>query len=178
MVMRVWLADADHSRQWRHRSARQRVSLEILFQRLGSSLTAISAEDLGRGHAAAGGSFDTGDSTTTNLHVANLPINVTANTIGMHFAQYGPVASVKIMWPREEGGVNLAMQGSAASVAARRAGLNGFIAFMKRKDAEQALEKCDGIEWGGSILRLGWGKSMPLPPRPSYGRSEARTSSL
>lgn len=125
-----------------------------------------TAQDLGP-WSGGRGSYDTGDSTTTNLHVGNLPANVTANAIGMHFAQFGPVASVKIMWPREEGAASVQM--TAGGLAAKRAGLNGFIAFMVRSDAEKALEALDGQEWGGSILRLGWGKGMPLPPRASYG---------
>lgn len=130
-----------------------------------------AAQDLARaqGPAALGGSFDTGDPTTTNLHVSNLPANVTVNALGMHFAQFGPVASVKIMWPREQGGANIGMMSNSATFAATRAGLNGFIAFMKRSDAKRALDKCDGVEWGGSILQLGWGKGMPLPPRPAFG---------
>lgn len=133
-----------------------------------------TAEDLARQNPGKlDGSFDNGDPQTTNLHVANLPANVTANAIGMHFAQFGPVASVKIMWPKEEGGVNVSLQANSANIAARKAGLNGFISFMKRRDAEKALDKCDNSEWGGSILRMGWGKAMPLPPRPAYGRRES-----
>lgn len=170
------MCNFDFACQLQHQSAQRQVIATTLNLCMTVPLTYIPAEDLGRGHAAAGGSFDTGDATTTNLHVGNLPANVTANAIGMHFAQFGPVGSVKIMWPREEGGVNLALQDSAANIAARRAGLNGFIAFMKRHDAESALEHCDGVEWGGSVLRLGWGKAMPLPPRPSYGNETLRQS--
>lgn len=123
----------------------------------------MAAEDLGRGFG--GGSHDNGDPLTTNLHVGNLPANVTTNSIGLHFAQFGPVASVKIMWPRDAvGGF-----GMASNVAATRGGLNGFIAFMRRADAAKAMEQCDGKEWGGSVLTLGWGKAMALPPRPAFG---------
>lgn len=127
-----------------------------------------AAQDLGP-WSGGRGSYDTGDSGTTNLHVGNLPANVTANAIGMYFAQFGPVASVKIMWPREEGAASVQM--TAHGLAATRAGLNGFISFMNRSDAEKCLEAVDGEEWSGSILRLGWGKAMPLPPRPSYGEA-------
>ena len=52
---------------------------------------------------------------------------------------------------------------------AKQAGLGGFVAMMDRKSAEQAVKELDGFEWNGSVLRTGWGKSMPLPPRPAYG---------
>ena len=47
------------------------------------------------------------------------------------FGKYGPLASVKIMWPRTE--------------EDKIRGANcGFVAFMQRKDAEQALKELDG----------------------------------
>lgn len=50
-----------------------------------------------------------------------------------------------------------------------KAGLSGFVAFMKRRDAESAVKELDGFDWGGSILRVGWGKMVRLPARPLYG---------
>lgn len=47
------------------------------------------------------------------------------------FGRYGPLASVKIMWPRTE--------------EERSRGKNcGFVAFMNRKDGERALENIRG----------------------------------
>ena len=47
------------------------------------------------------------------------------------FGKYGPLASVKIMWPRTE--------------EERQRGANcGFVAFMIRRDAELALKELDG----------------------------------
>ena len=46
------------------------------------------------------GSFDSGDPLTTNIHVGNLPASVTEASLGMLFAQYGPVGSVKVRSPR------------------------------------------------------------------------------
>ena len=48
-------------------------------------------------------------------------------------------------------------------------GLGGFVAMMDRKSAEKAIAALDGLEWLGSVLRCGWGKSVPLPYRPSFG---------
>ena len=45
---------------------------------------------------ALSGSFDNGDPQTTNIHVSSLPQNVTEQSLGMLFARYGPVGSVKV----------------------------------------------------------------------------------
>lgn len=47
------------------------------------------------------------------------------------FGKYGPLASVKIMWPRTE------------EEKARNRNC-GFVAFMCRKDAERAMKKLNG----------------------------------
>lgn len=48
------------------------------------------------------GSFDTGDPHTTNLYLGNLSVNVTEGILCKEFGAFGPLASVKIMWPRTE----------------------------------------------------------------------------
>jgi len=40
---------------------------------------------------------------------------------------------------------------------------------MKRKDAEKALREYDGYDWGGSVLRVGWSKAVPIAAKPMYG---------
>lgn len=45
---------------------------------------------------------------------------------------------------------------------------------MKRRDAEAAVKELDGFDWGGSVLRVGWGKMVRLPPRPLYGECACR----
>ena len=59
------------------------------------------------------------------------------------FGKYGPLASVKVMWPRTE------------EEKARNRNC-GFVAFMKRKDAEKALEAFKGWRRTG----LGGGYSI------------------
>ncbi len=54
------------------------------------------------------------------------------------FGKYGPLASVKIMWPRTE-------------EERTRVTNRGFVAFMTRKDAERALAALDGE--ASSILK-------------------------
>ncbi|OCH95143.1 hypothetical protein OBBRIDRAFT_831241 [Obba rivulosa] len=125
----------------------------------GRSVTSIAA------YEGQTGSKDRGDPQSSNVFVANLPPHVTEQSLGIFFARVGPVGSVKIMWPRGD-----ATHGPGADMTASRrnknAGLSGFVAFMKRKDAEAALRELDGFDWGGSILRVGWSKAVPVAAKP------------
>lgn len=127
----------------------------------GRSITAMAAYD------GQSGSKDRGDPQTSNVFVANLPPHVTEQGLGNFFARAGPVGSVKIMWPRTDGTV-----GPGADMTTTRrtknAGLSGFVSFMKRKDAETALREFDGFDWGGSVLRVGWSKAVPIAAKPLY----------
>lgn len=62
------------------------------------------------------------------------------------FGRYGPLASVKIMWPRTE-------------EERCRTSNRAFVAFMTRKDAEKALAALDGTAqwWGGGWRVVGGG---------------------
>ncbi|KAJ7647071.1 hypothetical protein FB45DRAFT_1051629 [Roridomyces roridus] len=134
----------------------------------GRSVTALAA------YEGQSGSKDRGDPQTSNIFVANLPAHVTEQSLGVFFARCGPVGSVKIMWPRSD-----AAGGPGADMNARRpkgSGLSGFVSFMKRKDAEQALRELDGFEWGGSALRVGWSKAVPIAQKPMYVSGLAKTS--
>ncbi|KIM91881.1 hypothetical protein PILCRDRAFT_94104 [Piloderma croceum F 1598] len=127
----------------------------------GRSVTALAA------YEGQSGSKDRGDPETSNVFVANLPPHVTEQTLGNFFARCGPVGSVKVMWPRSDATV-----GPGADMTASRrnksAGLSGFVSFMKRKDAEVALRELDGFDWGGSVLRVGWSKAVPMAAKPLY----------
>ena len=92
------------------------------------------------------------------------------------FGRYGPLASVKIMWPRTD--------------EERSRGKNcGFVAFMNRKDGERAMNTLQGkllkmhyfslnnpnptpFSTGRDIMtyemKLGWGKAVPIPQHPVY----------
>uniref|UniRef100_A0A3Q0KRB0 U2 snRNP-associated SURP motif-containing protein n=1 Tax=Schistosoma mansoni TaxID=6183 RepID=A0A3Q0KRB0_SCHMA len=96
-----------------------------------------------------------GDRTTTNLFLGNLNPKMTEQQLCEAFGRYGPLASVKIMWPRTE--------------EERSRGRNcGFVAFMNRKDGERALDNIRGKELMGFEMKLGWGKSVPIPLYPVY----------
>ncbi|THG99514.1 hypothetical protein EW026_g2840 [Hermanssonia centrifuga] len=125
---------------------REQASRESKFGRhatQGRSITSMAA------YEGQSGSKDRGDPETSNIFVANLPPYVNEQSLGMFFARIGPVGSVKIMWPRGDGTVGPA--------------------YMKRKDAEGALRELDGFDWGGSILRVGWSKAVPVAAKPMYG---------
>ncbi|KAG9289214.1 hypothetical protein G9A89_022524 [Geosiphon pyriformis] len=105
------------------------------------------------------GSHDTGDPNTTNLYVGNISPEVNEEMLCKEFAAYGSIASVKIMWPRtqEEKDRNRNC---------------GFVSFMDRESAAQALKNMDGKELLGYIMRVGWGKAVPIPPKPIYVLTE------
>ncbi|GMH42641.1 hypothetical protein BSKO_10560 [Bryopsis sp. KO-2023] len=111
------------------------------------------------------GSFADGDPYTTNLYVGNLAPDVDEEILKREFGRFGPIASVKIMWPRDE--------------EQRRRGSNcGFVAFMKREDAQSCQEKLNGEMLHEYELRIGWGKSVPIPPVPVYPPPNAETLKL
>nr|CAG8581504.1 4716_t:CDS:10 [Entrophospora candida] len=106
------------------------------------------------------GSHDTGDPNTTNLYVGNISPEVNEEMLCKEFAKYGPIASVKIMWPRtqEEKDRNRNC---------------GFVSYMDRECAAQALKNMDGKDLLGYLMRVGWGKAVPIPPKPIYVLNES-----
>jgi len=68
------------------------------------------------------------------------------------------------MWPRLDSGQLAAMGGRK---------LGGFVAFLRRPDAERAAKEMDGAEWGGNTLKIGWGKAVPIPATAIYGASRS-----
>lgn len=112
------------------------------------------------------GSHDHGDPLTTNLYIGNINPKMTEEMLCQHFGKFGPLASVKIMWPRTE--------------EERSRNRNcGFVAFMRRRDAERSLDDMKGSTILGYEVEIGWGKAVPLPPTPFYvapDHSEEKTS--
>lgn len=100
-------------------------------------------------------SMDSDDPNTTNIYMGNLSPNVTEPQLMELFGGYGPLASVKIMWPRSE----------EERLRARNC---GFVAYMSRLDAERALKALNGREVMGYEMKLGWGKSVPPLTYPIY----------
>ena len=100
-------------------------------------------------------SHDTGDPNTTNLYVGNLATTLDEHTLKLAFGKYGPIASIKIMWPRDDD----------QRTCGRR---SGFVAYMARQSAEEALEKMQGMVLHNQELRLGWSKAVALPAVPCW----------
>ncbi|KAJ0965811.1 hypothetical protein J5N97_026949 [Dioscorea zingiberensis] len=111
------------------------------------------------------GSFDDGDPQTTNLYVGNLSPQVDENFLLRTFGRFGPIASVKIMWPRTE-------------EERRRQRNCGFVAFMNRADGQAAKDEMQGVVVYEYELKIGWGKSVSLPaqalPAPPPGHMAIR----
>lgn len=59
-------------------------------------------------------------------------------------------------------------------------GLVGFVSFMRREDAEYAMQHADGAKWesNGATLSTSWGKVMPKPSRALYRGSHGLNSRL
>ena len=91
--------------------------------------------------APSGGSFDNGDPTTTNLYIGNLNPTVTENDLCDIFGRFGPLASIKIMWPRTD------------EERARNRN-SGFVAYMSRIDGERAIKVLNGMELRGYDMKL------------------------
>ncbi|KAJ0090699.1 hypothetical protein Patl1_12602 [Pistacia atlantica] len=112
------------------------------------------------------GSFDDGDPQTTNLYVGNLSPQVDENFLLRTFGRFGPIASVKIMWPRTE-------------EERRRQRNCGFVAFMNRADGQAAKDEMQGVVVYEYELKIGWGKSVALPsqalPAPPPGQMAIRS---
>lgn len=90
------------------------------------------------------------DPETTNLYVVNLNPTVTVNDLMELFGAYGPLASVKIMWPRAD--------------CKNRSTNCGFVAYMSRKDGEKALRELQNRE----NMKVRWAKWVEIPPHPVY----------
>ncbi|XP_032887791.1 U2 snRNP-associated SURP motif-containing protein isoform X1 [Amblyraja radiata] len=101
------------------------------------------------------GSHDAGDPTTTNLYIGNINPKMNEEMLCQEFGRFGPLASVKIMWPRTE------------EERARERNC-GFVAYMNRRDAERALKNLNGKIIMEFEMKLGWGKAVPIPPHPIY----------
>ncbi|KAK9824009.1 hypothetical protein WJX72_006933 [[Myrmecia] bisecta] len=130
-------------RDQEHREERQRLRRE----RGMSAIDTMDDDGLG--------SFDDGDPFTTNLYVGNLAPDVDEEVLKKEFGRFGAIASVKIMWPRDDD--------------QRRRGRNcGFVAFMTREAAQKAKDELNGIDLHCSELKIGWGKAVVLPPIALY----------
>lgn len=106
--------------------------------------------------SSTGGSFDTGDPTTTNLYLGNLNPSVNENDLCDIFGKFGPLASIKVMWPRTD------------EEKARNRN-SGFVAYMSRIDADRAMRTLNGMDIRGYDLKLVSEWSFQKWPRDLIG---------
>lgn len=98
---------------------------------------------------------------STNLYVGNINPTMTEMGLCQEFGKFGPIASVKIMWPRTQ--------------EEKEKGNNcGFVSFMTREDAGNAIRGLDGKMIDGFTLRVGWGKPVPVPDHPFFGKESCQ----
>ncbi|KAJ2606713.1 RNA-binding ribosome biosynthesis protein mak21 [Coemansia sp. RSA 1722] len=95
------------------------------------------------------------DGVTTNLYIGNVHPEVDEHALCVAFGKYGPIGSVKIMWPRTAEEHN-------------RNKNSGFVSFMDRECAARALAEMDGRDLGGYALRVSWGKRVAVPAQPVF----------
>ncbi|XP_008813036.2 polyadenylate-binding protein RBP47-like isoform X1 [Phoenix dactylifera] len=89
----------------------------------------------GSGNSASGQSD--GDSTNTTVFVGGLDPNVSEDDLRQAFSQYGEIASVKIPVGKQ----------------------CGFVQFVQRNNAQEALQALNGTVIGKQQVRLSWGRN-------------------
>lgn len=123
---------------------------------LGSSTsTTTSTPTTDESAALMGGSWDVNDPNTTNLYIGNVSPHVTEEVLLREFGRFGPIGSVKIMWPRSQ-------------EERERNRNSGFVLFMDRNDADRAKDAMQGLDLMGYQIRIGWGKNIPRPSVPIF----------
>lgn len=147
------LRQIQEEREERHKYKNQAKSM--LPQQSSLSARAQEAADPNFNKENESGSYDNGDPNTTNLYLGNLNPKISEQQLMELFGKFGPLASIKIMWPRSE--------------EEKSRGRNcGFVAYMSRKDADRALRSLNGKDVMGYEMKLGWGKSVPILTHPIY----------
>ncbi|KHN87272.1 U2 snRNP-associated SURP motif-containing protein [Toxocara canis] len=99
------------------------------------------------------GEYDN-DPNTTNIYLSNLALEIKVEDLYDTFGTFGPLASAKILYPRDDD--------------RKRERLCGFVAFMSRKDTDRAMAAMQGKMIKGCPLRLSLAKPVNIPPQPIY----------
>lgn len=137
----------------------KRTKMESLLHELKNKHDAWDADTSTRGDGSVfnrvegdcrGSGF--GPAPSTNLVLKPLSQSVDEHVLLAEFGRFGPIGSIKIIWPRGDRPIG--------------AGNTGFVSFMLREDAETAMRTMGGIEFYGKLLSIGWGDPVPLPSVP------------
>lgn len=83
-----------------------------------------------------------------NLFLNNLSPEVTEEFLCKKFGAFGPIHSIKIMYPRTE-------------EERRRNRISGFVCFENKEDAELAKDTLNRTEILGHVVKIGWSKAIP-----------------
>lgn len=102
---------------------------------------------------------------STNLFIKGIAPNVNEEALFCLFSKWGPVASVKIMWPRTQDDKS-------------RMRNTGFVAYMARECAEKALQELDGAVFSGVELHVEWSKPIQIPVHPLALLTDAEAMGL
>uniref|UniRef100_A0A6B2KZC9 U2 snRNP-associated SURP motif-containing protein n=1 Tax=Arcella intermedia TaxID=1963864 RepID=A0A6B2KZC9_9EUKA len=88
---------------------------------------------------------------STNLYVGNLAPQVNEEILFGEFNKFGPIASLRILWPKGD-------------EERHRPTNSGFVCFIHRKDAEKAMNELDAKPFFGKELRVNWGRAIQIAP--------------
>ena len=134
----------------------ERQKYKAMIKAGGDPIPGKSLMDIPAGGRLGDSANDTdGDPTSTNIYLANVAPQFTELELTQMFGKYGPLASVKIMYPRTD--------------EERSRGKNcGFVAYMSRADGERAMASLLGKSHYGMEMRMSWGKPVGLPLQPIY----------
>jgi RNA recognition motif-containing protein len=90
------------------------------------------------------------------LYVGNLPFTADEQTLADTFAEFGTVESAKIITDRDTG---------------RSKGF-GFVEMSSDNEAQEAISKMNGADFGGRALTVN--EAKPMPPRENRGGGGGR----
>ena len=87
-------------------------------------------------------------SRSSNVRIANLPVDVSDADLARAFERYGPIASVKIWRPGKE---------------SRETANSGYVCFMSRTSAERAVEEMHDALLFGNTVNVDISMAMRIP---------------
>eukprot|EP01035_Chromulina_nebulosa_P021171 gene21171-27429_t len=97
--------------------------------------------------------LESNDNTSTNLYIGHLAPTVTEEELFKLFSKYGDINGIKILWPRSED----------EKLRKRNC---GFVSYMKRIDAQNAMMHLHEYEIHDQAITVGWGKPVKLNTTP------------
>lgn len=150
----VIVNDTSSNKRHHHQSTQRAAKMDAFLKELQDTKTPIQRHTMSYSNVPDKlGSYPLPgeEDTTTNIFVGNLSPLTTEEQLSKLFASFGPLYSVKIMWPRNRD-------------EASRGRLTGFVCFKERSDAQDAmdtLQDTDALS-NGRLMYLNWGRSVKM----------------